>query len=214
MAFYQEEQLKKFTQSLFQGDLGDVKNYVEKEGFNPNGPIPLLDGAPGQEMSPLVVASNATNGVEVVNYLIEKGADVKAPHNQDALKQAAFWGNNATVNTLLDAGMDIHHNDEQALRACLIDKREDTAQLLLTRGAKADTAIGRILADATDPLKGSIKLKSSSQEGIHWLRDTADKINLKNKLEVETSPKDEFNSIIQGLGKYSAQQQSTKKMKL
>ncbi|CAD9227909.1 ANK_REP_REGION domain-containing protein [Burkholderia cenocepacia] len=212
MAFYMEEQTKLFIKSLVQGDLEQVKHFVENEGFHPDKPIATFEGITAG--SPLVEASNAKNGVEVVKYLIEKGADVTATHNQDALKQASYWGNNDTVNVLLDAGMDIHYNDEQALRASLVDNQKDTSQLLLSRKANADVAIERIANDNLDPLKGSILLQREELQAVIWLRDTADKINLKNKLEAETSSKNDFKSIMQGLGQHTAQQQSTKKIKI
>ncbi|ANJ72256.1 hypothetical protein A9Y76_07155 [Ralstonia insidiosa] len=174
----------------------DAKKLMEHEQFDPN----YINEAGTTHLQ----AAAEVNNTEILSELIKKGADIKAEQNQDTLKQAAYWGNNESVGVLLDAGMDIHYNDEQALRASLVGDKKETSQLLLSRDANADVAIERVLTDSTDPLKGSIKLNQSQQESLEWLRATAEKIHLKNK----------FDQQLKQLGQHTAQQQSTKKQKI
>ncbi|MCA8457924.1 ankyrin repeat domain-containing protein [Burkholderia multivorans] len=204
MTYYEVNE--EFIEKLHSRYTADAKKLMEHEQFDPN----YMNEAGTTHLQ----AAAEVNNTEILSELIKKGADVAAEHNQDALKQASYWGNNDTVNVLLDAGMDIHYNDEQALRASLVDNQKDTSQLLLSRKANADVAIERIANDNLDPLKGSILLQREQLRAVIWLRDTADKISLKNKLEDDTSSKSDFKSIMQGLGQHAAQQQSTKKIKI
>lgn len=196
MAMTYYEVNEEFIEKLHSRYTIDAKKLMEHEQFDPN----YINEAGTTHLQ----AAAEVNNTEILSELIKKGADIKAEQNQDTLKQAAYWGNNESVGVLLDAGMDIHYNDEQALRASLVGDKKETSQLLLSRDANADVAIERVLTDSTDPLKGSIKLNQSQQESLEWLRATAEKINLKNK----------FDQQLKQLGQHTAQQQSTKKQKI
>lgn len=194
MSYYEVNE--EFIEKLHARYTADAKKLMEHEQFDPN----YMNEAGTTHLQ----AAAEVNNTEILSELIKKGADIKAEQNQDTLKQAAYWGNNESVGVLLDAGMDIHYNDEQALRASLVGDKKETSQLLLSRDANADVAIERVLTDSTDPLKGSIKLNQSQQESLEWLRATAEKIHLKNK----------FDQQLKQLGQHTAQQQSTKKQKI
>jgi serine/threonine-protein phosphatase 6 regulatory ankyrin repeat subunit B len=82
--------------------------------------------------------------LESARFLLGKGADVNKTLNKNRmspLMMAAFRGDNAMVELLLDNGADIEHVNSGGVNALMtaIDKRHpDTAGLLLERGARVD----------------------------------------------------------------------------
>lgn len=166
------------------------------------------------EASPLSAAADIDN-VDMLKALIDKGADV----NQwpEPLCSAASWGHTNSMLYLLERGADIHANGEAALVTAVLHRQGITdnqnvsegIEALISKGANVEVAIASL-----DEHTKQMKMKPVDDETKQWMRDTASTVNLKDKIEASLNQKDEFKNIMQGLGKHTAQQQSTKKMKL
>jgi ankyrin repeat protein len=64
-----------------------------------------------------------------VQYLIEKGADVRA-RNDEALRNAAENGHLAVVQYLIEKGANVRARDDEALREAAHNGHKDVVQYL------------------------------------------------------------------------------------
>lgn len=89
--------MEKFQWSLKNGEMEDVKRFVEEDGADVNMD---LDGR-----KPLHYAADFGHGL-VVEYLIKKGADINAKDKHDItpLLAAIFEGHSDVVRLMLDKG--------------------------------------------------------------------------------------------------------------
>ncbi|KAL7647776.1 UNVERIFIED_CONTAM: hypothetical protein RMT77_001385 [Armadillidium vulgare] len=89
--------MSEFVWGLKNGDLDQVKEAIEKQGADVNSAI---EGRP-----PLCLASDYGQ-LDVIKYLLSKGADVEAidKHGISALLAAIWEGHTECVKVLLEAG--------------------------------------------------------------------------------------------------------------
>ena len=71
---------------------------------------------------------------QIVQLLIDKGADVKSQDNQP-LRYAAYNGHTKTVDVLLKAGADVHTRDDYPLRMAASNGHTEVVKLLINAGA-------------------------------------------------------------------------------
>ncbi|WP_175888188.1 ankyrin repeat domain-containing protein [Burkholderia contaminans] len=123
--------------------------------------------------------------MELLIALDEAGARFD---KQEALKQAAYNGYSQIVSFLVEKGMDIHHNEEEALRKALENGKFDTAELLLSLGASSEVAINHMEGNESlrDFAFSVVMNRESTMDGkIEWLKETATKMDLAMKLKNE-----------------------------
>jgi ankyrin repeat protein len=95
----------------------------------------------------------AKNGrLEVVRYLIEKGADIHAKH-ESALDWAVRNGELEVVKLLVEKGADIHSRDENALRWAAGEGQLEVVEFLLDKGCSIDLTKYRVGDDVKDFFK-------------------------------------------------------------
>lgn len=121
----------------YRGDLETVKRLFEE---NPE----LINSKNSDGRFPLEMAAQ-TGQVEVVKFLLEKGADVSLSRGgATALHMAALYGGKTEVITLLlEAGADINArkgNGDTPLNYAIIGKQKDIAELLLDKGGEINMA--------------------------------------------------------------------------
>ena len=73
--------------------------------------------------------------LDVVKYLVEKGADIHAA-NDYALRYASFNGHLDVVKYLVEKGANIHAVDDYALRYAADNGRLDVVKYLVEKGAR------------------------------------------------------------------------------
>jgi ankyrin repeat protein len=114
-----------------EGNLAKVKELVEK---NPE----LVKAKDKESETPLHKAA-AQGHMDVVNYLISKGADIDARNNanQNPLLHAAYYGKTEVVKFLLDKGADFKTPDiygRTILHYPVREGYEDVVEILLSKG--------------------------------------------------------------------------------
>ena len=122
-----------------EGNLSQVKyaldNYADIETINKGGNIEL-------HWRRALHWASIKGHTEVVNVLLEKGADVDAAAmGQTALHYASVWGHPPVIRLLLDAGADIEAKagrGETALWKASYHWGIDAVRLLLEKGADVD----------------------------------------------------------------------------
>ena len=116
----------------FMGNLENVKTLV-LAGAD-------IDVGSNDGSTPLMYAVLSNDNTDVVEYLLEQGADVNAvnSYGSTALFIAASKGKLEMARTLVMAGVDIHavdHKHQNALMMASIFGKNDVVQYLLERGA-------------------------------------------------------------------------------
>jgi ankyrin repeat protein len=96
-----------------------------------------------------------TSDPVAIKMLLKAGADVRAtPDNPGdaagihALRRAAENGALQSVRLLLDAGADVHYDDDSALRIAAFNGHLEVVKLLIERGANVDAGEGEALREA------------------------------------------------------------------
>ena len=72
---------------------------------------------------------------ELVEYLLNKGADIKNAGSDTLLQNASWHGDTEIVKTLLKYGADVHSDDDRSLRFAVEQLHYDTVKVLLKNGA-------------------------------------------------------------------------------
>jgi len=122
-----------FTGAVNDGDLKTVKRYVETMNVN------LEEGY--FACTPLLMAA-AKDQMEVLQYLVNKGANINYTHpvtRFNALHHAAFNGDKEMVKYLIDNGINTQQNlkgDVSIIRALNEDNKKDMADYLISLGIK------------------------------------------------------------------------------
>lgn len=122
-----------FTGAVNDGDLKTVKRYVETMN------VDLEEGY--FAWTPLLMAA-AKDQMEVLKYLVSKGANINYTHpvtRFNALHHAAFNGDKKMVKYLLDNGINKQQNlkgDVSIIRALNEDNKKEMADYLLSLGIK------------------------------------------------------------------------------
>jgi ankyrin repeat protein len=130
-----DDEEMEFTGAVNDGNIKIVKRYVETMSIN------LEDSY--FAWTPLLMAA-AKNQMEVLEYLIGKGADISYTHpitRWNALHHAVFNNNKKMVKFLADAGINIQQKikgDVSIVKAIRDEGREDMAKYLLSIGIKND----------------------------------------------------------------------------
>ena len=122
-----------FTGAVNDGDLKTVKRYVETMN------VDLEEGY--FAWTPLLMAA-AKDQMEVLQYLVKKGANINYTHpvtRFNALHHAAFNGDKEMVKYLIDSGINTQQNlkgDVSIIRALNEDNKKDMADYLISLGIK------------------------------------------------------------------------------
>ena len=122
-----------FTGAVNDGDLKTVKHYVETMN------VDLEEGY--FAWTPLLMAA-AKDQMEVLQYLVNKGANINYTHpvtRFNALHHAAFNGDKEMVKYLIDNGINTQQNlkgDVSIIRALNEDNKKDMADYLISLGIK------------------------------------------------------------------------------
>ena len=114
-----------------------------------------LNQLQGPDALPLIslaaaVSVSADAGVEMVQYLISKGADVNQEdsNGHTPLFYAANSGNTQIVELLLCTGADIDHlngvKNVTALNGAVVETKSETAQFLIKKGAKVNLLVSNL----------------------------------------------------------------------
>ena len=114
-----------------EGDLAKVRELVEKN--------PELVNARDEEKSTLLHGAAAAGHIDIVKYLLSKGADINARNNanQNPLLYAAFHGKAAVVSLLLEKGADYKERDQYGRTVLHYPTREghaDVVAILVKKG--------------------------------------------------------------------------------
>ena len=118
---------------IVKGDFHAVKQLIETKGYSPN-----YTGFLGLSHTPLYTAA-ASKQVEILNYLIQKGADVNVQTKSEkssVLMFACDDNNLEIVKMLLEAGANPNLKDEDGETALQKTDSEEIKQLLKQYGAK------------------------------------------------------------------------------
>ena len=123
-----------------------------------------------------------TNNLEIVNLLIDAGANVNAAtrYKITPLSLACTNGNAAIIERLLKAGVDPNSTSEEgqtALMTAALNGKVDAIKMLLTHGAKVN---------ATEPYKGQTALMWAAGEGNVEPRPHADRIRRRREGEIQS----------------------------
>ncbi len=78
--------------------------------------------------------------LDVVKFLLEKGADINANKNA-AVRYASYFGRLETVRYLVEQGANIHTNDDEALIWASTNKHIEIIKYLLDQGADINVAM-------------------------------------------------------------------------
>jgi len=129
-ALNDDEELE-FTGAVNEGNIKVVKRYVETMNVN------LEDSY--FAWTPVLMAA-AKNQMEVLKYLVEKGADISYTHpvtKWNTFHHAVFNNNKKMVKFLADSGIDIQQKvkgDVSIIRLIRDEGRKDMAKYLLSIG--------------------------------------------------------------------------------
>jgi ankyrin repeat protein len=107
-------------QSAKNGDLTQLKHFIQEININ--------------VLNDLLRISANMGCVEIVEYLVENGADIHA-ENDVALRGAAFYGNLEVVKYLTEHGANIHVDNEYALRSSYWKLSLNVFKYLIEQGA-------------------------------------------------------------------------------
>jgi ankyrin repeat protein len=178
-----------FVKAAQNGDLNEVKRLFS---INPD----IINEKDNEEDTAIMKACRDCNAVDVVEFLLEKGANINDKKFRDQIDQtpliiAAFNGCTDIVRMLLDAGANIHHRNDQGENALISAAQEgqiDVVKLLLDAGADATQSN----ADGETPLSLAIMLKQK-KELIELLREkTTNAMGIKKrykKKQIKTKKK-------------------------
>ncbi len=112
---------------------------------------PVLDPATGGT-TPLMAAANATNG-DIVQFLIEHGADVHAQNTRGETPLMLACDSPAATQVLLAHGVEVNARDHQGNTALMHTQSSEVMRLLLKAGANAGggTQDTMLIARASTP---------------------------------------------------------------
>ena len=128
-----DDQELEFTGAVNEGDLKTVKRYIETTD------VKIDDSY--FAWTPFLMTA-AKNQLEVMKYLVEKGANISYTHpvtQFNALHHAAFNGSKPMVDYLVKIGIDKSKNlkgDVSIVRALKEDGRDNMSEYLLSIGFK------------------------------------------------------------------------------
>jgi uncharacterized protein len=128
MAMAQTEQVSEILQAKYRGNTARVD-----ELLNSGVTLNIFEAA----------ATGQTGRVREIIAASPDMLNAYAPDGFHPLGLAAFFGNKATVEALLQAGADVNQQSREAMRVSALHssaaaRRPDIAQLLLARGANAN----------------------------------------------------------------------------
>lgn len=125
------------------GNLAAVRHFVEKKGIDVNSRV-----SAAIEWTPLHLACRA-NRVEVVRYLVSKGADVNTvAYSKTPLTGACYRGFVDLATILLECGADVKYETparETALTIALSQRRTHVLRAILTHCRSTDADFGSLL---------------------------------------------------------------------
>ncbi len=110
------------------------------------------------QLNSSLIKFSSAGHLDIVKYLVEKGADIHAPNDlappDRALRQAAHNGHLDVVKYLVDKGSDIHVRDDLALKGAARGGHLEVVKYLVGKGADTgaknpDCLIGGALHWAT-----------------------------------------------------------------
>jgi hypothetical protein len=120
--------------ACFEGDSAQIRNLL-LSGADPN--MSSKDG-----YTPIIAASRDNGTPEIIELLLEYGADINVLLSQDtdesALSEAVYWDNTVVVKTLIEHGIDLCKRGAGALFNAVYWKKPEMLHILLTRGTPPD----------------------------------------------------------------------------
>ncbi len=121
--YNQEEQL---LSTINKGNVDQVKDFIEKQKWNPNRNF-------GQ--STLLGRAAYTGHLPIVQYLVERGADVNKPDNRGftPLMSATLGGHKNIVEFLLNKGANPNTQDDYGYRTIRLTEQPEILKLLTKR---------------------------------------------------------------------------------
>ena len=85
--------------------------------------------------------SSSNGHIEIVKFLVEKGANIHADDDY-ALRWSSFCGHNDVVKFLIEKGANIHADDDDALKWSSGNGHIEVVKILIENGANIDVGIG------------------------------------------------------------------------
>lgn len=159
-----------FVKAAQNGDLNEVKRLF---ALNPG----VINEKDREQDTAIMKACRNCNFTDVVSFLLQNGANINDKPYRDLIDQtpliiAAFNGCTDIVRMLIDAGVDIHHRNDQGENALISATQEgniDVVKVLFDAGSN----VNEENADGETALTLAIKLKQK-KELIDFLREKTD----------------------------------------
>jgi len=122
--------ITKFANAIKMQDVPTIRSYLSDPGFTEINLLSLAD-----RRYPLEIAFETKN-MEIIQLLLEHGADPKIPSYSDYLVKAIELKNKELVTLLLEKGADPTISNNEPLKTAVKKNETDIAALLLAHGAK------------------------------------------------------------------------------